>query len=252
MEVSGPDAIPKAMALYGQDLAYIQVAGFGGLARGAAPEFVRLLQSAAIPIRSVVDAGCGAGILAAALVEAGFSVTGIDNSADLLTIARAAVPQARFVNGSIYEVEIPGCQAIVAAGEPLTYHDEPAEADRLVQSFFERASAILPSSGVLIFDVIETGEPSLSGRFWSSGDDWAVLAETSEDQAARTLVRTIETFRRVSDLYRRGREIHRVRLFESRALIDQLTGFGFAVRTAQAYGAHPLAPRRRAFFCTRR
>jgi len=250
MEVREPDT-PNATAIYGQDLAYIQAAGFGGLARGAAPEIVRRLQSAAIPICSVVDAGCGAGVLAAALFEAGFSVTGVENSAGLLTVARAAVPRARFVNGSIYETGLPPCQAIVAVGEPLAYHNEPAEGDRLVQSFFERASAILPSSGLLIFDVIETGEPSLSGRFWSSGDDWAVLAETTEDQVARTLVRTIETFRKVGDLYRRGREIHRVRLFESRALIDQLTGFGFAVRTAQAYGAHPLAPRRRAFFCTR-
>jgi hypothetical protein len=177
-----------------------------------------------------------------------FSVTGIDNSAELLTIARAGAPQARFVNASICEVEIPCCQAIIAVGEPLTYHAEDAEADRLVQSFFERASTILPPGGVLIFDVIETGEPSLSGRFWSSGEDWAVLSQTSEDQSAGTLVRTIETFRRVGDLYRRGREIHHVRLFETRELSKQLAGFGFAVQTAQAYGAHPLAPRRRAFF----
>jgi SAM-dependent methyltransferase len=240
------------MALYGQDLAYIQAAAFGGLARGAAPEIVRLLKSAAIPIRCVVDAGCGAGVLASALVEAGFSVTGIDNSEDLLKVARADVPQARFVNASIYQVEIRCCQAIIAMGEPLTYHAEGAEADRLVQSFFERASAILPFGGVLIFDVIETGEPSLSGRFWSAGEDWAVLSQTNEDQAARTLVRTIETFRRVGDLYRRGREIHHVRLFETRELSRQLAVFGFAVRIAQAYGAHSLAPRRRAFFCSRR
>jgi hypothetical protein len=60
------------MVLYSQDLAYIQAAAFGGLARGAAPEVVRLLKSATIPIRSVVDAGCRAGVLALALVEAVF------------------------------------------------------------------------------------------------------------------------------------------------------------------------------------
>jgi len=239
------------MALYGPDLAYIQAVGFGGLACGAAPEIVRLLKSAAIPVRDVVDAGCGAGVLAAALVEAGFYVTGIDSSTDLLTVARARVPQARFLSASIFEVEIPCCQAVVALGESLTYHDEDADADRLVQSFFERVSATLPSGGMLIFDVIETGEPPLSGKFWSSGEDWAVLSETSEDQAARKLVRTIETFRRVGDLYRRGREIHHVRLFETQELSSQLAGFGFAVRTGRTYGAHALPPRRRAFFCTR-
>jgi hypothetical protein len=38
----------------------------------------------------------------------------------------------------------------------------------------------------------------------------------------------------------------------TRELSRQLAGLGFAVRTAQAYGAHPLAPRRRAFFCRRK
>jgi SAM-dependent methyltransferase len=238
-------------SLYGQDLAYIHAAAFGDLAQGVAPEIVRLLKSAAIQIHSVVDAGCGAGALTMALVEAGFDVTGVDTSADLLAIARADVPRARFVNASIYEVEIPACQAILAVGEPLTYHAEDAEAERLVQTFFQRASIALPSGGMLIFDVIETGEPSLAGRLWSSGEDWAILAQTSEDQDTRTLVRTIETFRRVDHLYRRGREIHRVHLFETGDLSTRLAACGFAIQTARAYGAHPLAPRRRAFFCTR-
>jgi SAM-dependent methyltransferase len=242
---------PKAMSLYGQDLAYIQAVAFAGLARGAAPEIVHMLKSAAIRICSVADVGCGAGVLTAALVEAGFSVSGIDYSAELIEIARARAPQARFVTGSVYDVEIPCCQAIVAVGEPLTYHAKEAEADRLVQRFFERASDVLPAGGLLIFDVIETGEPSLSGSFCRSGEDWAVLAHTGEEQPARKLVRTIETFRRVGDLYRRGSETHHVRLFDATELTSRLVGLGFAVRTAKAYGQHLLPPRRRAFFCIR-
>ncbi|HUI53621.1 MAG TPA: class I SAM-dependent methyltransferase [Bryobacteraceae bacterium] len=238
-------------SLYGQDLAYIHAAAFGGLAQGAAPEIVRLLRSATIPIRLVVDVGCGSGILTTALVEAGFEATGIDSSADLLAIARAAVPKAHLINASIYDLEVPPCEAIVALGEPLTYHSEAADADRLVQNVFERASLALPPGGMLIFDVIETGEPSLAGRSWNAGEDWAVLVETSEDQASRSLVRSIEIFRRVDHLYRRGREIHRVHLFDAGALTRQLAACGFAVRTAQSYGAYRLPLRRRAFFCTR-
>ena len=76
--------------LYKQDLAYIQAAAFGNLAQGAAPEIIRLLKCAPVPIQRVVDVGCGAGPLSAALVEAGFEVTGIDSSAELLAIARTA------------------------------------------------------------------------------------------------------------------------------------------------------------------
>jgi SAM-dependent methyltransferase len=240
-------------SLYGPDLAYIHAAAFGGLAHGAAPEILRLLKSAAIPIHSVVDAGCGAGVLTAILIEAGFNLTGIDVSSQLLEIAHAAVTRARFINASIYETEIPPCEAILAIGEPLTYH---ADATRLVEDFFRRASAALPIGGMLIFDVIETGEPPLDGRSWSSGEDWAVLVQTTEDRAARTLLRSIETFRcidnPIDNLYRRGREIHRVHVFESDELTKLLSACGFEVQTAQAYGTYPLAPRRRAFFCTRR
>lgn len=238
-------------SLYGQNLAYIQAAAFGRLAKGAAPEIVRLLKSATIQIHKVVDVGCGAGPLTSALVEVGFEVTGIDSSAELLAIARAAVPRAHFVNASIYDEEIPACEAIVALGESLTYHAEGVDADSLVQSFFQRASDILPPGGMLIFDVIELGEPSLAGRFWSSGEEWAVLVDTWEDQDFRTLVRNIETFRRVDHLYRRGYEIHRVRLFDTGILCSQLAACGFATETAQSYGTQRLGPRRRAFFSTR-
>jgi len=238
--------------LYRQDLAYIQATAFGTLARGAAPEIVAMLRRAPVEVRRVVDAGCGAGPLSAALVEAGFAVVGMDTSADLLAIARAAVPAARFLRQSIYAAPVPACEAIVALGEPLTYHPEGADADARVEGFFQTASAVLPAGGMPIFDVIEPGEPSLAGRYCSSGEDWAVLSDTGEDQGARTLVRRIETFRRTGDLYPRGREVHHVRLFHAAALCDQLTRCGFSTRTAQAYGAHILAPRRRAFFCTRR
>jgi hypothetical protein len=56
------------------------------------------------------------------------------------------------------------------------------------------------------------------------GKDWVVLAETEEDQGSRTLVRNIETFRRVDQFYRRGCEVHRIRLFDTAALLDRLTG----------------------------
>ncbi|HTS71997.1 MAG TPA: hypothetical protein VMO17_23725 [Terriglobia bacterium] len=90
---------------------------------------------------------------------------------------------------------------------------------------------------MFIFDVIGLGEPSLAGRNWSSGEDWAVLVETTENQAERTLLRDIQTFRRVGEAYRRGHEIHRVRLFDVQTLCDHLASYGFLTQTAQAYGS---------------
>jgi len=237
--------------IYEQDLAYIQARGFGDVARGAAPEILRVLRAGSRPVHRVVDAGCGAGSISAALVDAGFDVTGIDVSEELLSIARSACPSGKFLHGSIYDRPIPPCEAILAVGEPLTYHETDGAEER-VPSFFQRASAALPFGGMLIFDIIELGEPSLEGRFWKTGDDWAVLAETQEDQSARVLVRNIETFRKIGDSYRRGREVHRVRLFDSGEVCRWLDAAGFDVTTAQSYGEFRLPPRRRAFFSVRR
>ena len=198
-----------------------------------------------------MDVGCGAGPLTKALVEAGFDVTGVDNSAELLKLANANVPTAHFVYASVYDVQIRDYDAVIALGEPLTYHPDGVDADNLVSGFFQRVAEALPPGGMLIFDVIGLGEPSLAGRTWRSGDDWAVLVETTEKQPERSLVRNIEVFRRVGNAYRRSYEVHRVRLFDVSILHNQLNSYGFVTEMFQSYGVQPLPPRRHAFFATR-
>lgn len=76
------------------------------------------------------------------------------------------------------------------------------------------------------------------------------MVETAESQAYHTLVRTIETFRSSGELYRRSGEVHRVHLFDTQSLCNELTSSGFEVETARTYGTQALGPRRRAFFAT--
>ena len=240
------------MALYEEDLAHIQAAGFGGFAAGAAPSIIARLRSAQLAVRTVVDVGCGAGVLARALTDAGFDVVAIEPSRALLEIARASAPAARFLNASVYDVPLGPCDAILAIGEPLTYHSRGADGDALVQRFFRGAAIALATGGQLVFDVIVTEGAPLDAKGWSRGDDWAILHETREDPVARRLTRTIETFRRDGEAYRRGCEVHEVRLFEEAAVRSWLESAAFDVETAMAYGAQALGPRRLAFFATRR
>lgn len=242
------------MPLYQEDLAYIQAVGFGGLANGAMPAVIERLRASRIPVRRVVDVGCGAGISTRVLVDAGFDTWAIEPSASLLAIARNTAPGARFKLGSVYDVALEPCEAILALGESLTYHRPEIDADARLRAFCERAARALAPGGLMIFDLIEAEGAPLDARGWSSGDDWAILYETREDRAARRLTRHIETFRRpAADAigYRRSREVHDVRTFETRDVKQWLGDAGFSVEIADRYGAHALAPRRRAFFAIR-
>jgi SAM-dependent methyltransferase len=241
------------MALYETDLAHIQAAAFGEFAARATPAIVARLRDAAPAVHSVVDVGCGAGVSTRTLTDAGFDVLAIEPSLALLEMARAAAPAARFRHASAYDVELPRSDAILAIGEPLTYHAPDADADALLQRFIHGAAAALEPGGQLIFDLIVTEGTPLDARGWSSGDDWAILYETREAPLVRRLARTVETFRSSSGgTYRRTREVHEVRLFDEAATRSLLRSEGFDVETARAYGAHPLPLRRVAFFGTRR
>jgi len=238
--------------LYGNDLAWLQARAFGGYAVAAAPHVIARLRAARNGVRHVVEIGCGAGPLTAALCEAGFAVTAVDPSPALLALARDAAPRAEFAGASAYDYELPPCDAVIALGEPLTYHEDAAAADSLVRGFLQRAARVLPSGGPLLFDLIETGAPPLDARFHRSADDYALLVATTEDTAARTLTREIELFRREGERYRRTRELHRVRLFETAEVLAWLDTAGFDCETVTAWGADSLPPRRCVFLAARR
>jgi SAM-dependent methyltransferase len=237
--------------LYGDDLAFVQANGFGGFARAAIAELIPKL--VARGVTRVIDVGCGAGVTTRALLEAGFETLAIEPSPGLLAFAREAAPGAEFRLASAYDLELDSCDAVLAVGEPLTYHEREADAEARVRGFFRKAARVLRDSGLLIFDLIETNGDPLDARGWASGPDWAVLYESREDRAARHLVRRIEIFRLTADgSYRRSAEAHAVRLFDRRAVTAWLEEKGFEVEVDTAYGRFALPPRRVAFTATRR
>jgi SAM-dependent methyltransferase len=244
--------MPSSPAPYDEDLAYVQAVGFSGLAAGAMPAVVERLRAGDSAGRRVYDVGCGAGVSTRALMDAGFDVVGIEPSEALAAVARRAAPAVPIHVTTAHGFAFDRCDAILAIGEPLTYHEPGGDPTRRLQDFFTAAADALRAGGQLIFDVIETGTPTLSARGWVSGADWAVLFATAEHAPESRLVRTIETFREVGRAYRRSREEHHVALFDAEWIVATLDAAGFDVVTGVAYGAQALAARRRAFFATRR
>jgi SAM-dependent methyltransferase len=238
---------------YGEDLAYIHDAGFVGLAR-AATAFVRqALRDAGLPGGLVVDLGCGSGIVAADLSAAGYDVLGVDQSAAMVALARQRAPAARFVVGSLLAAEIPPCVAVTAVGEGVNYLFDAGNTPQALAALFARIHAALGPGGLLVFDAAGPGRvpPPGVARGHAEGPDWATLVTAEEDAERRLLTRHITYFRKSGELYRRGHEVHRLRLLEPGELAEQLRAAGFRVRRLDGYGEAPFPPGYAGFLATK-
>jgi SAM-dependent methyltransferase len=226
------------MDAYHDDLAYIHDSGFGRYSRNAAPVLLSALRERELHNGLVVDLGCGSGILSGELSSAGYDVLGIDLSASLLAIARKRAPQADFREGSLLSQEIPACVAVAGIGECLNYLFDAGNTPEALNGLFRRIESALCRGGVLLFDVAGPGRVPTPGlvRTHAEGPDWAVLVTAEEENGQRLLTRRITTFRKVGEFYRRGHEVHRLRLFPPAEIAEQLRGLGLLVETLDGYG----------------
>jgi len=237
---------------YGEDLAYIHDVGFGGYALGAAPGILEILARGGIREGLVVDLGCGSGLWAKELTDAGYNVLGVDVSEAMVGISRSRVPEAEFRVASLFEADIPSCNAVTAIGEVLNYlFDSANDGDRALVRLFDRIHAALTPGGVFVFDVAEPGQVTRATptRTFSEGGNWVVLVEKEEDR--ETLTRRIVTFRKAGECYRRTDEVHRLRLYGAVDIADKLRRAGFRDRVARGYGRYRL-PKAHAAFVARK
>ena len=234
---------------YGEDLAYIHDVGHADFALDSAPGIKRILERSGIGEGLIVDLGCGTGLLARELIDAGYDVFGIDISEAMIEIARERAPEAEFRVGSLFEVGIPPCVAVTAISEVLNYLFDPENEDLGLTRVFRRVHDSLAPGGVFVFDVLGPGQvpPGTRAKGFSVGEDWAVLSEREEDAERGTMERRIVSFRKVGENYRRIDEVHRVRLYDPSELAAELERAGFRVRTMLAYGDLPLAEGHTAF-----
>jgi SAM-dependent methyltransferase len=229
---------------YREDLAYIHDVGFGDYALESAPGILEILARSEIREGLVVDLGCGSGLWARELTKARYRVLGIDISESMIYIARRRAPEAEFRVGSLFEADIPPCDAVTALGEVLNYLFHPE--NELVRLFRRVYEALVPG-GVFVFDIAEPGQvpQGTKTRGFTEGEDWVVLVEKEEDRD--TLTRRITTFRRKGEHYRRSDEVHRQRLYRAPDIARYLRQVGFRVRTVRGYGRYRLTRAHAAF-----
>jgi SAM-dependent methyltransferase len=231
---------------YGEDQASIHHREFGDLAFTAAGFVCAELRTSGHDTGTIVDLGCGSGILARALIDEGYRVVGVDLSHDMLDLARVVAPEAELSVGSVHDVEIPPAVAVTAVGEVLNYATDARAGLAALGLLARRVHAALDPGGLFVFDVALPGRHGPSSRHvvFHDREEWSLAREAVEE--GDRLDRRIVVFRRTPSaddprisLYRRTDEHHVLRLYDPYEVEHVLTEAGFEVSRRASYGPDP-------------
>ncbi|HEX3542201.1 MAG TPA: class I SAM-dependent methyltransferase [Acidimicrobiales bacterium] len=220
---------------YGPEQATIHDGRFGNLARFAAADLLDRLAGSGLTGGTVVDLGCGSGILAREVGAAGFDVVGVDISPDMIALAQRNSPAATFSVGSLHTFNLPPrCVGVASTGEALNYATDPSGNLAGFTALAERVFRALEPAGWWLFDLSGPGRGGPEGvtHQFVRTTDWCLgmnARESVNDDGPR-LDREITVFVREPDgRSRRVDEHHVLNLYRSADIADRLGRIGFAV-----------------------
>ncbi len=221
---------------YGPDQAQIHHTRFGDLAADAARLLIARLHASGLTDGHVTDLGCGSGILAAALLQAGYAVAGIDISADMIDLARTNAPAGSFTIGSVHDAELLPSDGVTATGEVLNYATDPRAGLDAFSELAVRVFAALGPGGVFLLDVATPGRNlGMNPRHvFHDHDSWMLGMHATED-GARLDRRIVILMREPDGRYRRVDEHHVLMLYDVPDVVTALESVGFTVEARAAY-----------------
>ena len=109
--------------------------------------------------RSVLDAGCGTGRVAAELARRGVAAVGVDSDPEMIDAARAKSPDLRWILSDLAELALPDrFDAVVLAGNVVPYVD----ADRRAAAVTACARHLAPGGVLIAGFALRPGWPGLA------------------------------------------------------------------------------------------
>lgn len=208
-------------------------------------EAARLIDLLGLPTGTrVLDVPCGQGRHAHLLAEAGFDVTGLDYSPQLLARARrrGTGPRLRYVRGDMRRMPARWTGrfgAVVNLFTSFGFFAEPADDRRVVAEF----ARVLRPGGLLVWHGADRDGVMarfLSRDWWQTNDRTLVAQERSFDPLSGILtVASVWSAKRA-----RGAREHRIRLYTPTRLAELCAEVGLVVEAGfDGFNDRPLTRR---------
>ena len=220
---------------YEHDLALVHHLGFGFHADMCAPGVLTLLE----PYRggTILEFGCGSGLLTRYLVDAGHKVIATDASPAMLEIARdhaAGAEDFRLI--ALPDDPLPEVDAIVGIGHPISYLDSE---DDIWKALINIARA----SSFFALDIcdLEWGTHRIHANDLAKvGDDYAIFTRFSQPPPNK-FRRDMTTFLRNDDgTWRRSEERHDNVLVDTSVIPELLEPYGVTATVEPSFGSEEL------------
>lgn len=207
----------------------------------------------------LLELACGTGIQSVKLAEAGFQVTGLDLSEDMLKLARQRAEQAGqailFHQGNMMDLSaFSGFDVVTCYSDSLCYLADEVELGQV----FEQVYRALDSGGSFIFDVHSTYQmdevfPGYS--YHENAEDFAMVWDTYADEAPHSVVHELTFFIKEEDgRFSRHDEVHEERTYDllTYDVLLEEAGFMYVQLFADFESKVPTETSRRWFFIARK
>lgn len=203
----------------------------------------------------LLELACGTGIQSICFKQAGFDVTGLDLSQDMLDLAAKRAKTARvdipFVQGNMLDLSSVGTfDYVTCYSDSICYMEDEVE----VGDVFKQVYDHLNEGGIFIFDVhstYQTDEAFPGYSYHENAEDFAMVWDTYEDEAPHSVVHELTFFIQDEDgRFTRYDEIHEERTYDllTYDILLEQAGFKNVKVYADFEDKEPTETSRRWFF----
>ncbi len=205
--------------------------------------------------KKLLELACGTGIQSVRFAQAGFDVTGLDLSQEMLALAQkraqATGQPITFIQGNMLVLSQAGTYDLVTCySDSICYMKDEVDVGDVFQQVYNQ----LNDGGVFIFDVhstYQTDEVFPGYAYHENAEDFAMVWDTYADEAPHSVVHELTFFIEDQDgRFTRYDEVHEERTYEILTYDILLEQAGFKIRKVYAdfTDQEPTETSRRWFF----